>query len=80
MTYTHAIIYVGAPYADDESGHIVSRHKSELAAARRFKRQFSGTTGEFAHMIVSLRPDGTYDLRQGFGLAGANIVIQEATT
>lgn len=31
---THAVVYIGAPYGDNEGGHIVSLHKSGSAAFR----------------------------------------------
>ena len=30
--YSHAVVYLGAPYGDNESGHIISRHRSRDAA------------------------------------------------
>lgn len=33
-THTHAVVYRGAPYGDNEGGHIVSLHKSEAAAEK----------------------------------------------
>ena len=32
---TYAVVYVGAPYGDNEGGHIVSLHRSESAARGR---------------------------------------------
>lgn len=43
--YPYAIIYYGAPYGLDESGHVVSRHKSREAAQRRFDRESRDSEG-----------------------------------
>lgn len=61
MAYTHAIIYIGAPYGENESGHIVSRHKSEENANKAFEKKFSGTTGIYNNKIVELKSDGSLD-------------------
>jgi len=65
MTYTHAIVYVGAPYGDNEAGHIISRHKSFANAERRFERESRTSTGErttfpLNHQIVALNADGSW--------------------
>jgi len=61
MSYTHAIIYIGAPYGENESGHIVSRHKNIENAERAFEKKFSGTTGIYNHIVVELKRDGSWD-------------------
>lgn len=35
---THEIVYIGAPYADGEAGHVISRHRSVDAAERAYRR------------------------------------------
>lgn len=59
QTYTHAIIYIGAPYGDGEKGHIFSKHRSEDNANARFDResrdsQGNKTTFHLNHEIVTL--------------------------
>ncbi len=39
--HTHAVIYTGAPYGDNEGGHIVSLHKS-LATAEQHCDSYAG--------------------------------------
>lgn len=53
-TFTHAIVFVGAPYGDNECGHIHSTHKSFATAERRFDKDFSGRTGVYNNIIVDL--------------------------
>jgi len=65
MTYTHAIIYTGAPYGDGESGHIVSRHKSRRHAENRFDAECRDSEGNFttfdlSHEIVALDANGDW--------------------
>ena len=50
----YAIVYTGAPYADGEEGHIVSRHMARDTADARWDRDYSGTTGIYNHRIVRL--------------------------
>jgi hypothetical protein len=76
QTYTHAIIYVGAPYGDTESGHVVSRHTRAETAARRYRDTYKGTMGIYDHAIVPLAPDGTWDRSDGGGLGYANDILQ----
>ena len=58
--YTHAIIYIGAPYGENESGHIVSRHTSRELADSAFDRKFSGTTGVLNNKVVALDANGNW--------------------
>ena len=60
MTYTHAIIYVGSPYGNNEQGHIHSRHTSLDLAEKRYERDFGGTTGHLNHRIVKLDGKGNW--------------------
>ena len=50
----YAIIYKGAPYGENESGHIVSKHKTMENAQKRFDKEYRGTTGIYSHKIVNL--------------------------
>jgi len=58
--YKYAIVYIGAPYGDNESGHITSRHCSLATAKARFAADFSGRTGAANHIIVPTHDDGTW--------------------
>lgn len=57
----YAIIYIGAPYAPTESGHIVSKHKSVLLAIKAYRKSFSGNTGVYNNIICALKEDNSYD-------------------
>ncbi len=50
--YTHAVVYLGAPYGDNEGGHIVSLHKSEAAAHNRRNRM--GELKAREHVVLYL--------------------------
>lgn len=77
---THAIIYIGAPYGDDESGHIVSRHKSARTAAKRYAAEYEGTTGVYNHIVVPLHEGGGWDRSEAVGGIGwANVTLDEVT-
>lgn len=65
MRYPFAIIYTGAPYGDNEFGHILSRHKTMIAAQRRFEKEShdsegNPTTFRLKHEIVEIHDDGTW--------------------
>ena len=60
MTYSHAIIYIGAPYGENEHGHIYSQHRSVETAQRRYSKDFSGTVGYKNHRIVALDAQGDW--------------------
>ena len=62
MTFTHAIVYVGAPYGEGESGHIISRHTGFTQACKAWAREISGTAGVLNHQIVKLDEAGNWDL------------------
>lgn len=49
---THAVVYLGAPYGDNEGGHIVSLHKSKDGAAKAIDRM--GELKAREHCIVTL--------------------------
>ena len=51
----YAIIYKGAPYGENESGHIVSRHKTWENAQKRFEKEYAETTGRYSHKIVNVK-------------------------
>ena len=59
--YSHAIVYWGAPYGENERGHIVSRHTSEDLAEAAYDRRFGGTTGVLNNRIVELDSSGDYN-------------------
>ena len=52
-SYTHAVVYTGAPYGDNEGGHVVSLHKSQEAAEKACLGRYHGQS------VVAL--DETYD-------------------
>lgn len=52
---THAVVYVGAPYGDNEGGHIMSLHKSEAAAIAAAGDDYS------YHGLAIVTLDATYD-------------------
>lgn len=54
MNYRYAIFFTGAPYGDNEAGHIVSRHRSLWLAQQAFDRLFSGTTGIYDNSIKKI--------------------------
>lgn len=60
MTYHYVIVYHGAPYGENERGHIVSRHHKLTTAQVKYRRMFSGKTGQHSHSIYELI-DGTWD-------------------
>lgn len=51
-TNTHAVVYLGAPYGDNEGGHIVSLHKSKDGAVMAMRRM--GELKAREHTIVAL--------------------------
>lgn len=51
---THIIVYTGAPYGDNEGGHVVSQHQSFEAAKKEYARRFDGTTGTLNNDIYTL--------------------------
>lgn len=61
MKYPYAIIYTGAPYGDNEQGHIVSRHTTLPLARSIFTRRYGGRTGSLNHQIVRLDASGKWD-------------------
>lgn len=50
--YTHAVVYIGAPYGDNEGGHIVSLHESKGGALKALYRMSELAARE--HRIVGL--------------------------
>ena len=50
----YAIVYLGAPYGDNEGGHIVSCHKTLTTAEKAFDKAFAGTTGVLNNCIIIL--------------------------
>jgi len=79
-TYTHAIIYIGAPYGVNEDGHIVSRHTSRSLADRAFDRAYAGTTGERSNMIVDLSPGRPFSRHHENGQDGSGISATRASS
>lgn len=48
-------------FGENESGHIVSRHKSLENAEKAFEKKFGGTTGIYSNKIVELDKDGNWE-------------------
>ena len=61
---THAVVYLGAPYGDNEGGHIASLHKSKDGAIKALRRM--GQLNAREHRIVAL-DDATAGGRWVFG-------------
>jgi len=60
-SYTHAVICVGAPYGDDESGHVVSRHPSYASARQYCRQHYGGSPAALEHQIVELDSNGDWE-------------------
>lgn len=73
MTYTHAIIYIGAPHGINEAGEIVSRHRSKATAERAYQRLcYPGgqrTAAALNHVIRPLGVDGSWHRGEGEDIA-----------